>query len=580
VFDDVDWDLHGLFGDDDFQASVEDPSTSSRKRKGSQAESSGRGNKTDPAQLEAQKRWRLKKMASMQDLEAELQAKASHFEALSAQNAALRNKLGVLESVLALREEYLGRLCATQQPQQATEQQPALQGTLGAQAALPAPEAEDTCHAPAELPTTTTTSAPTGSHTKEAGLEDLASVLAQRAAAGPPSIPALQRAVGLGLSDARAGAGAVGVAGAGAGPSGCGIPDPPGLDQPLPCLKDLPPAPLWTPAWMKRMKEVTPTQWQQWWLEFIRESSMFTLSAEAHGPGSQAHDQLCHVVSTYLGILDQVTLINPATYYDSLYVNMATGKREVPAPNHWAPVTRTVLSTPQQVRDCMAALSVFDEVMTGVMRERAALTSTVTEALAAGLTPGSTGGTALPGVPPMIPAPRLPGGIPRGGLALPSAGHHAPAAAPHTQQPAALGARLSGAGSAAGAVQAGGASSLPSSSALGAPASALAAGAAPASGAPGALGPANVDLGDLTTRLAKNVDKERAAHNLVSDFVVTRVLSVVQVAKAVAASYPYVPDVLAILREGVRLATQAEAAAGAAAASAAGMAAGLPALPL
>lgn len=49
-----------------------------------------------------------------------------------------------------------------------------------------------------------------------------------------------------------------------------------------------------------------------------------------------------------------------------------------------------------------------------------------------------------------------------------------------------------------------------------------------------------------------------------------QVLSVVQVAKAVAASYPYVPDVLAILREGVRLAAESDAAP----AGAAGMGAG------
>lgn len=53
---------------------------------------------------------------------------------------------------------------------------------------------------------------------------------------------------------------------------------------------------------------------------------MFCLGAEAHGPGSRANERLTQVVSTYLGILDQITLLNPSTYYESLYVNLETGE--------------------------------------------------------------------------------------------------------------------------------------------------------------------------------------------------------------------------------------------------------------
>eukprot|EP00983_Pelagomonas_calceolata_P007174 233677-Pelagomonas_calceolata.AAC.3 len=45
------------------------------------------------------------------------------------------------------------------------------------------------------------------------------------------------------------------------------------------------------------------------------------------------------VVQTYFGILDQITLMTPAVYYDSLYVNIATGCPEIPPVRHWEAVS-------------------------------------------------------------------------------------------------------------------------------------------------------------------------------------------------------------------------------------------------
>lgn len=43
------------------------------------------------------------------------------------------------------------------------------------------------------------------------------------------------------------------------------------------------------------MAGVSAKQWQAMWLEFVRESSMFVVSAEAHGPGSHAWGRLTEV---------------------------------------------------------------------------------------------------------------------------------------------------------------------------------------------------------------------------------------------------------------------------------------------
>lgn len=34
------------------------------------------------------------------------------------------------------------------------------------------------------------------------------------------------------------------------------------------------------------------------------------------------------LVNTYLGILDQITILSPEVYYSSLYINLSTGQRE------------------------------------------------------------------------------------------------------------------------------------------------------------------------------------------------------------------------------------------------------------
>jgi hypothetical protein len=55
-------------------------------------------------------------------------------------------------------------------------------------------------------------------------------------------------------------------------------------------------------------------------------------------------------------------------------------------------------------------------------------------------------------------------------------------------------------------------------------------------------------LTQLTSELCQNVSAENAAHNVMSDYICKGLLSPLQLAKAVAASYPFIPDVSAILR--------------------------------
>jgi len=67
-------------------------------------------------------------------------------------------------------------------------------------------------------------------------------------------------------------------------------------------------------------------------------------------------------------------------------------------------------------------------------------------------------------------------------------------------------------------------------------------------------------LDSLASALLRNVQLERNAHNLMSDYLCSRVLSPLQLAKAAAASYPYIPDVSAIVRSTKRWGTASSSA--------------------
>lgn len=60
--------------------------------------------------------------------------------------------------------------------------------------------------------------------------------------------------------------------------------------------------------------------------------------------------------------------------------------------------------------------------------------------------------------------------------------------------------------------------------------------------------PSGTPLDSLASLLSKNIHAEQDAHNCMSDYLCTRVLSPLQLVKAAAASFPYVPDVSAVLR--------------------------------
>jgi len=58
-------------------------------------------------------------------------------------------------------------------------------------------------------------------------------------------------------------------------------------------------------------------------------------------------------------------------------------------------------------------------------------------------------------------------------------------------------------------------------------------------------------LAQLAHELSKNMARENAAHCTVFDFLFTRVLTMLQLAKASAVSYPWMPDTTAIVAEGM-----------------------------
>lgn len=152
----------------------------------------------------------------------------------------LKKKLHILESVLAVREQHLARLTRIQQQeaQQIQGQNPqpprALPGTLQ----------------PGPLDSTD----PSSSCGRSAALASLSTALTQTTSTQAADHTPQQQATPLVPTPAPT----------------IQLPDPPAVGQPLGSLATMPPAALWDARWMKRMKEVTPREWQQLWLEFMR----------------------------------------------------------------------------------------------------------------------------------------------------------------------------------------------------------------------------------------------------------------------------------------------------------------------
>mmetsp|Transcript_20276 Transcript_20276/g.56498 ORF Transcript_20276/g.56498 Transcript_20276/m.56498 type:complete len:437 (-) Transcript_20276:655-1965(-) len=383
------------------------------------------------------KRWRMRQKLKAKDLADELQAKQMMHDALQAENMVLLRKVKVLESVLTMRENKLRQLSLEKAQQQQQQQQ---QGESETQGQSPLQPESCPVHQPIMQP--------------------------HRIAQHQLGKQQQEQQFSL------------------AGGEQALLPDPPAYGKEL-SLQNIPPVAMWDQRWMRRMKQVTPTEWRRLWLEFMRESSMFALGAEAHGYGSVAYDQLTQVVQTYFGILDQITLMTPAVYYDSLYVNIATGCPEIPPVRHWEAVAKAVAqvadappSRPcpaifeedetqkdarevphkQKVQECLAALELFDDRMSSVLQERAQLATSIQSYL--------------------------------------HQDRHS------TPKHAAAGDSLM----------------------------------------------AGVPLANWAAMLAANVDAEQNAHNCMSDYLCARVLSPLQLVRAVAASYPFIPDVTAIVR--------------------------------
>eukprot|EP00955_Chlamydomonas_euryale_P109731 365949-Chlamydomonas_euryale.AAC.15 len=102
-------------------------------------------------------------------------------------------------------------------------------------------------------------------------------------------------------------------------------------------------------AWDTEMcaivRGLCPHDYQRMWTDFCREASLLAVSAQAHGPGSDSAVALAGLVSTCLSVTDRIAALNPCAYNESMYINLLTGKPQVPFVCNPLPLT---------VRQCSA----------------------------------------------------------------------------------------------------------------------------------------------------------------------------------------------------------------------------------
>ncbi|EFJ50389.1 hypothetical protein VOLCADRAFT_88949 [Volvox carteri f. nagariensis] len=214
-------------------------------------------------------------------------------------------------------------------------------------------------------------------------------------------------------------------------------------------------APTITPEAVEQLKKVTPREFQLLYKHCIQQLAVLGVAAEVHGPSSTQQARLERFLERIFVYMDQVVLLSPNCFVQSMYVNLETGQHERPPDEFWCALGASLNLTPQQLEEVLMARDMHEMNVAPVAEERVRLTSELSASLSAAL----------------------------------------------SQHPV----------SSSDVIQ------------------------------------TLSEVDEVAERLRRNVIREHQAQMDVGDFLCMGVLSPVQVARIMAASYPYIPDGVAVL---------------------------------
>ncbi|GLI60459.1 hypothetical protein VaNZ11_002616, partial [Volvox africanus] len=348
----------------------------------------------------ARKRGRKPK-PRLPDLQQRLHALNEEFEQLSKENIFLRDKLKVLERVVPYRDESVGFLTKlhssvththvvhTAVPRAARGESPLLTPQSGNELSHAVSEETDNSSSGSGLSTVVAglsgeaqSSNNRDSRSNSGGEAGASASYTSNAAAGIAVFASLMATDTVGLSRIASGsswqqklqqidryARNVATSGAPAVLALCPAPD-----GEVPTI---------TPAALEELKRVTPQQFRMLWKHICLQLGVLVAGAEVHGPGSSPYVRLERFLERALSYMDKITLLSPACFVHSMYMNVETGQPERPSDNFWITCARALQLSAQQLKEVNSLAAVYEQNVVPVVQQRLQLSMQLASRLSA-----------------------------------------------------------------------------------------------------------------------------------------------------------------------------------------------------
>ncbi|GIL55579.1 hypothetical protein Vafri_11132, partial [Volvox africanus] len=142
-----------------------------------------------------------------------------------------------------------------------------------------------------------------------------------------------------------------------------------------------------TPAALEELKRVTPQQFRMLWKHICLQFGVLVAGAEVHGPGSSPHVRLERFLERALSYLDKITLLSPACFVHSMYMNVETGQPERPSDNFWITCARALQLSEQQLKEVNSLAAVYEQNVVPVVQQRLQLSMQLASRLSAATGP-------------------------------------------------------------------------------------------------------------------------------------------------------------------------------------------------
>ncbi|GLC43456.1 hypothetical protein PLESTM_001475300 [Pleodorina starrii] len=142
-----------------------------------------------------------------------------------------------------------------------------------------------------------------------------------------------------------------------------------------------------TLAALEELKRVTAQEFRLLWKHICLQLGVLVTGAEVHGPGSSPYIRLERFLERALSYMDKITLLSPACFVHSMYMNVETGQPERPSDSFWITCARALQLSQQQLREVTSLAAVYEQNVVPVVQQRLQLSMQLSTRLAAATGP-------------------------------------------------------------------------------------------------------------------------------------------------------------------------------------------------